>query len=54
MLIPYCVLNFQFTGKVSIDNKSRFGYQDGYSGRLIGVSICLAASETGTQFTIFD
>ena len=25
--------------KISIDNKFRFGYQDGYGGRLIGVSI---------------
>ena len=48
------IQNFQFTGKVRIDNKSRFGYQDGYGGRLIGVSICWAASETGTPFTIFD
>jgi hypothetical protein len=40
--------------KISIDNKSRFGYQDGYGGCLIGVSICWATSETDTQFTIFD
>jgi hypothetical protein len=47
-------LNFRFIGKISIDSKSRFGYQDGYGGRLIGVSICWATSETGIQFTIFD
>ena len=28
-------LNFQFIGKISIDNKSRVGYQDGYGGRLV-------------------
>ena len=33
-------LNFQFIGKIIIDYKSRIGYQDGYGGRLIGVSIC--------------
>jgi hypothetical protein len=47
-------LNFRFIGKISIDSKFRFGYQDGYGGRLIGVSICWATSETGIQFTIFD
>ena len=45
---------FNSIGKIGIDNKSRFGYQDGYGGRLIGVSLCWATSETGTQFTIFD
>jgi hypothetical protein len=34
--------------------KSPFGYQNGYGGRLIGVSICGDTSETGTQLTIFD
>ena len=45
---------FNSIGKIGIDNKSRFGYQDGYSGRLIGVPICWVKSETGTYFTIFD
>jgi len=43
-----------YIGKISIENKSRFGYQGGYAGRLIGVLICWATSETGTQVTIFD
>jgi len=40
--------------QISIENKSRFGYQGGYAGRLIGVLICWVTSETGTQVTIFD
>jgi hypothetical protein len=40
--------------KTTIDNKSRFAYQDGYGGRLIGVSIYWATSETGALLTIFD
>jgi hypothetical protein len=39
---------------MNIDNQSRFSYLDGYCWRLIGVSICWAAAETNTQFTIFD
>ncbi len=45
---------FNSIGKISIDNKSRFGYQDGHGGHLIGASICCATSETVTRFTIFD
>ena len=49
----YNIKIFKPSVKNQIDNKARFGYQHGYSGRLIGVSICWATSETGTQFTIF-
>jgi hypothetical protein len=40
--------------KINIDNKARFRYLDGYWFRLIDASICWAATEAGTQFTIFD
>jgi hypothetical protein len=33
---------------------TRFGYLDGYCCSLIGVSICWAAAEADTQYTIFD
>jgi len=46
-------LIFKSIGKISIDNNFRFGYQDGCSGLLIGVLICGAKSETGTQCTFF-
>jgi hypothetical protein len=45
-------LNFQFIGKISIDNKSRFGYRDGYGGRLIGVSISRPSGGESYESTV--
>ena len=39
--------------KIKVDNKARFRYQVGYWFRLIDASICGAAAEADTQFTIF-
>ena len=33
------ILRHVSSSEISIDNKFRFGYQDGYGGQLIGVSI---------------
>ena len=38
---------------INIDNKARFCYRGGHWFRLIDASICYAAAEAGTQFTIF-
>jgi hypothetical protein len=40
--------------KINVDNKARFRYRDSYWFRLIDASICWAATEADTQFTIFD
>ncbi len=38
------ILRHVSSSEISIDNKFRFGYQDGYGGCLIGVSLCWATS----------
>ena len=45
--------NFQFIGKINIDNKPRFGYQISSEVGLMDVSICRATSEAETPFMIF-
>jgi hypothetical protein len=45
---------FSIHREISVDNTSRFGYQDGCGDRLIGVSISWATSESDTLFTVFD
>jgi len=48
--LPKCSIPRQ---KINVDNKARFRYRDSYWFRLIDASICCAAAEADTQFTIF-
>jgi hypothetical protein len=39
--------------KINVDNEARFGYLDSYWFCLMDASICWAAAEADTQFSIF-
>jgi hypothetical protein len=47
------VKEVQLFQHANVDNKANFHYPDDYSYRLIQASICGAAAEAATKFTIF-
>ena len=49
--LPKCSI---YRLKITVDNKARFLYLNGYGIRLIDASICGAKANADTQLTIFD